>query len=190
MLEIIEIRTDRLEDYASIPMTVLISSVFALQLEDGGLDGISFKETPVVPYVKDYDNDSGSPTTWPQQFFIENWGLFLALQNGALVGGAAVAWNTNGSNLLEGRSDLAVLWDIRVDPQHRREGVGEALFAHATDWARSKGCTRFKIETQNINVPACRFYRRMGCELGTIHRYAYAPPLDHEVQLNWYFDLE
>lgn len=188
-LRILEIGPERLPEYASISITVLITSVFALDLQDGGLEGVRFREEVVVPYIKDYDRDGGSPVTWPQQFYIDNWGLFLALQDDQPVGAAAVAWNTNGVNMLEGRRELAVLWDIRVDPRHRREGIGAALFRRAADWARARGCTRLKIETQNINVAACRFYRRMGCELGTIHRHAYAPPLDHEVQLNWYLDL-
>ena len=45
-----------------------------------------------------------------------------------------------------------------------------------------------KVETQNINVPACRFYARMGCELGTIDRFAY-PDLPGETQLLWHLDL-
>ncbi|MEJ5226008.1 MAG: GNAT family N-acetyltransferase [Anaerolineales bacterium] len=188
-LRIIEVGPVHLPEYASISATVLITSIFILDLQDGGLGGVRFHEEAVVPYIKDYDQDGGSPVTWTQQFFINNWGLFLAVQDDQPVGAAAVAWNTNGTNMLEGRRELAVLWDIRVDPRHRREGIGAALFRHAANWARARGCTRLKIETQNINVPACRFYRRMGCELGTIHRHAYVPPLDHEVQLNWYLDL-
>jgi hypothetical protein len=48
-----------------------------------------------------------------------------------------------------------------------------------------------KIETQNINVPACRFYQRMGAQLGEIHRFGYAevPSVAHEVMLNWYLEL-
>jgi ribosomal protein S18 acetylase RimI-like enzyme len=67
--------------------------------------------------------------------------------------------------------------------------VGRRLFARAVDWARERQCRRFKAETQNINVPACRFYARQGCELGAIHRYVYGIALD-EVQLLWYKDVE
>jgi len=41
------------------------------------------------------------------------------------------------------------------------------------------------VETQNVNVPACRFYARMGCVLGGIHRFAY-PELPGEARLLWY----
>lgn len=48
-----------------------------------------------------------------------------------------------------------------------------------------------KVETQNVNVPACRFYQRMGCQLGEIRLYSYAAVLAvaHEVMLNWYYNL-
>ena len=56
-----------------------------------------------------------------------------------------------------------------------------------------QGNTRLMVETQNVNVPACRFYRAMGCELGEIDRYGYwgAAEVDvtQEVMLLWYLDL-
>jgi GNAT superfamily N-acetyltransferase len=84
--------------------------------------------------------------------------------------------------------DLAVLWDIRVAPSARRGGVGTALFAAAASWARSVGCRQLKIETQNTNVGACRFFARQGCVLVTARWDAY-PELPDEVQLLWYKDL-
>ena len=104
------------------------------------------------------------------------------------VGGAVVAWRTPDVHMLEGRDELAVLWDVRVRPERRREGVGSALFQTAVDWAKAKKCRWLKVETQNINVPACRLYARQGCELRAIHRDAY-PELPDEVQLLWYKDL-
>ena len=46
-----------------------------------------------------------------------------------------------------------------------------------------------KIETQNINVVACKFYAGQGCTLGAADRFAY-PELPDEVRLLWYKDLE
>ncbi len=88
-------------------------------------------------------------------------------------------------DMLEGRDDLAVLWDFRVAPQERRTGVGSALFAGVERWARSRGCTELKVETQNINVPACRFYRSRGFTLRDVKEGAY-PELPKEIQLLWY----
>jgi GNAT superfamily N-acetyltransferase len=70
----------------------------------------------------------------------------------------------------------------------RGGGVGSLLFGAVEDWARRRGCAQLKIETQNINVPACHFYARMACTLGSIDRHAY-PELPEETQLVWYKDL-
>jgi hypothetical protein len=45
-----------------------------------------------------------------------------------------------------------------------------------------------KIETQNINVPACRFYAKHGFILGAVNRFAY-PELPDEVELIWCKEL-
>jgi len=114
--------------------------------------------------------------------------LLSAFHYGQYVGGAVVAFRTAGLRLLEGRDDLAVLLDIRVEARLRGRGVGSELFVAARAWAQEQGCRHLKIETQNINVPACRFYARQGCELRAIQPHAY-PKLPDEVQLLWYADL-
>ncbi len=58
------------------------------------------------------------------------------------------------------------------------------LFRAAEAWARRRECRTLEVETQNINVPACRFYVRMGCELCAVHRHAYSI-LPEETQLLW-----
>jgi ribosomal protein S18 acetylase RimI-like enzyme len=77
-----------------------------------------------------------------------------------------------------------VLWDIRVVPERRGHGIGTALFRAAEAFAAARGCRELKVETQNVNVPACRFYQRHGCVLRTVNRFAY-PALPDEVQLIW-----
>jgi len=189
-MQIIEIPTSRLSEYESIPISFEVRSIFELQTPENGLGGIHFVEKPVAPYIKDYDA-LGPPHSWLEEFDTANWGFFLALENDLPVGAAAVAWNTNGVNMLEGRSDLAVLWDIRVSPARRGQGLGKTLLDYAANWSRQRGCTMLKIETQNVNVNACRFYAAQGCVLGDIRRYAYrdTPSVADEVQLNWYLAL-
>ena len=104
------------------------------------------------------------------------------------MGGVVIAFKTSGLHMLEGRSDLAVIWDLRISPEMRRRRVGSALLAAAEQWAKAKGCRHLTVETQNINVAACKFYASRGFELGTIHRFAY-PELPEEVQLLWYKNL-
>ena len=62
---------------------------------------------------------------------------------------------------------------------------GSALFRAAWHWASARDCRWLKIETQNVNVPACRFYPKMGCTLGAIDPFAY-PGQPGEVQLLWW----
>ncbi|SRR5581483_8727881 len=189
-IAIVEIGPEGLSEYAQIPIRFEVRSIFDVELIDGGLSGIQLHERKIQPYLKDYDQLE-SPLEWPRQFDVSRWGFFLARDGDKNIGAAAVAFNTNGVHMLEERSDLAVLWDIRVRPEVRERGVGRVLFEYAAQWSRQRGCRQMKIETQNVNVPACRFYRAMGCELGNIHRFGYAadPRVAGEVMLNWYFNL-
>jgi ribosomal protein S18 acetylase RimI-like enzyme len=142
-----------------------------------------------APFTKDYDAIPGNrPTDWPTRFDLSTWELFSARENGHVLGCAAIAFDAPGLDSLGGRSDLAVLWDIRVDPQSRRRGIGRELFAEAARRARRRNARWLSGETQNINVPACRFYVREGCTLGAVNRFAYADLRD-EVQLVWYKSL-
>ena len=177
-------------ELARIPISFVVESVFDVSAPEGGLGGLIMSERRLdTPYVKDYDAVDGErPARWAARFDVSNWGLIGAHSSGARVGGAVVAFNTPGINMLEGRRDLAVLWDIRVSPEARGRGVGSALFRAAEAWAAARGCVQLKIETQNINVPACRFYARQGCVLGVINRFAYRE-LPDEVQLLWYKTL-
>jgi GNAT superfamily N-acetyltransferase len=76
-----------------------------------------------LAYVKDYD-ESEHPTHWPQRFNVENWGMLAAYDLGERVGGAVIAFNTANLYMLDGRSDLAVLWDLRVRAESRGAGIG------------------------------------------------------------------
>jgi ribosomal protein S18 acetylase RimI-like enzyme len=191
-VQISEVGADRLEQYGKIPIRFQVESVLRVELMDGGLGGIRLVADKLdEPYVKDYDAVMGErPVRWTEQFDVSTWGFFLGYDAEVPVGGTVVAYRTEGVNMLEGRDDLAVLWDIRVHPERRREGVGTKLFRHAVAWAEARGCAQLKIETQNVNVPACTFYARQGCHLGAIQRHAYREPqCAHESMLLWYKDL-
>jgi GNAT superfamily N-acetyltransferase len=176
-----------LDEHAAISIAFVVDRMLQVALVDGGLGGMSLTETAVTdPYLKDYDAIEGEgPARWPERFDISSWGLICARQDGARAGGAVIAVNTPGVRMLGGRDDVAVLWDIRVAPDVRGAGIGPALFRAAGDWARARGCRWLKIETQNVNAAACRFYQKMGCTLGAIDRFAY-PGVPGEVQLLWW----
>jgi GNAT superfamily N-acetyltransferase len=172
-----------LAQHATIPIAFTVTTIFDVDIVDHGLGGCRLTERQVVPYVKDYD--ALEPPNFADRWDTSNWALLSAMEE-ELVGGTVVAASTVGLALHEGRNDLAVLPDIRVAPTRRGRGLGSQLFSAA--WARDQGCRQLKIETQNINVQACRFYARQGCELRAIHQHAYID-LPDEVQLFWYRDL-
>ena len=189
-IEIVQQPTGALHGYSVVPISFTVDSRYRVDAVDGGLGGWRLTEERVEPpYVKDYDDtDDERPTRWLRRWDISHWGVFAAVDDGVRIGGAVVAWNTPGADMLEGRDDLAVLWDLRVRPGRRCQGAGSLLFRRAAQWARGKGCKRLKIETQNINVRACKFYAGQGCYLGGIHPGIY-DQFPHEVQLLWYLSL-
>jgi streptothricin acetyltransferase len=190
-IETLPANDTNLANYSSIPISFEVKSKLNVELLNNGLGGMIFHEEKVTPtYVKEYDPFE-PPTTWPKKFNVANWAIFLARDGAMPVGGITVAFRTPGVDMLERREDLAVVWDIRVRPECRRSGIGTRLFAEAVKWSKKKSCTQLKVETQNINVPACRFYIKQGCRLGEIHRYKYVshPATAHEVMLVWYLDL-
>ena len=187
-IEVSEEKVANLEDYALIRMSFEVRQVLDVAVLNDGFGGFTLSERKLqAPYLKDYDAIE-SPLQWQRSFDMSNWGFFVARSDGLRLGGAAVAFDTAGLTMLEDRKDLAVLWDIRVGTEARGKGVGAALFRAAEKWAMAQGCQRLKVETQNINVPACRFYAKQGCVLGAIHRFAY-PNFPNETQLLWYKDL-
>lgn len=166
-----------------------VRTTFDIELVDGGLGGVRLAERPLdEPWLKNYDAADGGPSSWAARFDVSNWGLIGAYEDDRRIGGAVIAFDTPDVHLLRGRRDLAVLWDLRVAPSWRRSGVGARLFAAAAAWATGRGCRDLEVETQQINVPACRFYRRVGCSLAAVDRFAYAD-LPAETRLIWHLDL-
>lgn len=186
-IEISQESATSLEAYASIPIAFMVNSILDVEAtQDGDREFRLIERRIDIPYVKDYDSiDGEGPTSWPGRFDLSNWAFLLARIDGRLIGGAAVAFATPELDISEGRTDSAVLWDIRVSPGARGQGVGALLFRAAACWAKAQGCGELKVETQNINVAACRFYARQGCELRGVNFKAYAG-FPEEVQLLWY----
>ncbi len=178
-----------LTDYESVPISFRVESVLEVGRTAAGLAGLTLTERRCpAPYTKEYDQPGNRPSDWRESWDISRWGIFTARDAGNLVGGAAVAWGTPQLSLLEGCEDVSALWDIRVSPSRRGNGIGAALFDAAVDWSRARRAVGMKIETQSTNVPACRFYASRGCVLATIDTRAY-PSIPHEAQLIWYLAL-
>ncbi len=189
--KIIELNIEDMKKYAGIPISFTVETILVPVQIDKGVGGISFVEQAVSPYIKNYEEFGSGAENWHKRFDTSNWVRFAVIdKKGSFIGGATVAYKTDNVNMLEGRDDISVLWDLRVHPDHRGKGIGKSLISRVADWSKSKGCVMVKIETQNINSNACKFYSAMGCCLGGIKMHEYKEEgLESEVMLFWYLDL-
>jgi streptothricin acetyltransferase len=107
----------------------------------------------------------------------------VAEHNGRLVGLLEVEiqdWN-----------DTAVLMNLMIDLDYRRQGLGQRLWFRCLDFARKAEVRAIMIETQNTNLAACKFYERMGCELVGINSAFYTNNgYETEVALFWAYFLK
>jgi GNAT superfamily N-acetyltransferase len=179
---------DCLELYNQIPMKVLVTRIIEVKKSGTGLGVIAyeFHEKDVRPYIKDFAEEGESAVRWKKEFDISHWALFMAFDTLKPIGGAVVAARTPSIRMLDGRDDIALLWDIRVDDHYKRQGIGHRLFTMAVDWSKEQGYQYLKIECQNTNLPACRFYEKHGAELIVVNEHAYG---NGEVMFLWYLSL-
>ena len=177
--------------YDQVPMKFTGSSYYRIEKIDRGLGGFALVETPTEPFVKDFCTGEDETVSRWERFGLSHWAFFMAFDGDKPIGAAAVASRSPKANMLSGRDDLAVLWDIRVDGAYQGQGVGQKLFDMAVEWSRSQGLVQMKIECQNNNVAACKFYHKQGAVLSAIDEYAYynEPEYRHEAMFIWYLDL-
>jgi ribosomal protein S18 acetylase RimI-like enzyme len=102
--------------------------------------------------------------------------IFIGMQESQVVGFVAVSrlWN-----------DFAQIDDVCVDAKARGTGIGTALLARAVKHASRLKLSGVRAETQSLNVPACRFYRKNGFCLGGFDRFHYGAR-SKEIALFWY----
>ena len=188
-IDVVEESPVALREYAQVPIAFEVREAF--DVVESRADSDVFRLTPravAEPYLKNYDEHDGGPEAWSARFDLSHWRFFGARVNGRRVGGAAVVFRAPDVDMLAGRTDVAIVWDLRVALSARRHGVGAALIASVEAWSAAHGARWLEVETQTINVPACRFYERLGFALRGVNRLAY-PTLPDEIQLLWYKKL-
>jgi ribosomal protein S18 acetylase RimI-like enzyme len=117
-----------LREHAAIPSRFEAATVYDVSQSHSGFELVEREMSEL--YRKNYDAFE-DPLTWPRTFNTAQWILLGAFAGAQRVGGAIVATATPGVDLLEGRSDLAVVWDLRVAPAYRRQSVAAALLDFA-----------------------------------------------------------
>ena len=151
----------------------IVEAELCLAAEDGR---IRYTVQPVAPHEKRY-----GPEVHDAQAYMgkPDHAAWLAYVDGQLAGQILVHKNWNS---------LAIIWDIAVDPRFRRLGAGRRLIEQAVAWARERGLPGVMLETQNINVAACRLYESCGFVLGGFDACLYrgVMPGTREIALFWY----
>lgn len=182
------ITVDLLKEYSKVSIEFEVHDILEDNIKDHGISGFELIEKSIESYKKNYDTAEHNPTKLMDKFDLSNWVMIYAKKDQNMIGGAIVAFDTHGIHMLEGRSDLAVLWDIRIDESYRRCGIGRTLISEVKKWSISKGCNRLKIETQNNNTKACKFYISQGARLTGMNKFCYED-YPEEIQLIWSITL-
>ncbi len=69
---------------------------------------------------------------------------------------------------------IYILYDLYVDADCRRKGLGEQLMNRATEWARENGAARLDLLTANDNVAGQHLYEKLGYKRDLEDFYAYS----------------
>ena len=85
----------------------------------------------------------------------------ILVDNGQETIGFALWYFTFGT--FSGRYSLFVE-DIYIDPAHRGQGIGLALFRHMARIAQDRDCASMEWNVLDWNTPAIEFYRRIGAK--------------------------
>ncbi|MBD5554999.1 MAG: GNAT family N-acetyltransferase [Roseburia sp.] len=190
MIIVEEVDKSFFELYDKVSMNVDVHSEYKVKRIDNGLGGLVLEEIPVNPYIKDLSVYERA-MDYEKEFDITNWRFYMAFDGEKPIGAMTVVGRTEGLNMLSGRNDACVLWDIRVADAYKHNGIGQKLLDIGIAGAKNDGYSQMIIECQNNNVPACNFYKKQGAMLSKIDMYAYYLEADirNEIQFVWYLDL-
>jgi len=181
---VLELRYEPIADlrgHADIPSEFEAHSVYAVS---EGAHGFEVAERALGrPFCKNYDVVE-NPVEWSVALKAVQCIRISAFAGSDRVGGVIAAVATPSLVTWETLPNVAVLWDLRVAPAYRRQSVATSLLRATCVWARQVGCAELKVETQDTNPAACKFYVRSGFTLVHAQPGAYSE-FPEESQLIW-----
>lgn len=126
-------------------------------------------------YYKSYENDV------VDESYINNPNkvVFFFYDRDQCVGQLKLSKNWNGYGLIE---------DIGIVTDFRQKGIGSLLLKKAIEWAKEHQLIGLTLETQDVNVQACRFYAKNGFVIGAVDTKLYANfDTKNEKAILWYY---
>lgn len=185
----LELHTESIADlqgHADIPSGFEAHSAYMV---NRGANGFELAERALgAAFRKNYDAFE-NPLDWSVALEGVRCVRISAFAKAERVGAVIAAVATPGLVAWETGANAAVLWDLRVAPAYRRQSVATTLLREICVWAGQAGCNELKVETQNTNPAACKFYERSGFTVVLAQPGAYAEFPD-ELQLIWKKKLE
>jgi len=109
------------------------------------------------PYVKQFDEYLAAETLAGYRRLLE-YGLSFGAYQGERLVGLALAEPQTWNNSLW-------VWEFHIAEPHRGRGIGRQLMEFLAEKGKAAGLRAIFCETQTTNVPAIRFYRRLGFTL-------------------------
>lgn len=88
-------------------------------------------------------------------------GAYDGAYDGAHMVGLAIAYPEDWNRTL-------TLWEFHVEQRWRGQGIGRQMMAHIIARARAARLRVITLETSVSNVPAIRFYRRLGFAIDAV----------------------
>ena len=106
-----------------------------------------------------------------------NKAIFLAYYGAECVGQIILKRDWNRYAFIE---------DICVAKLTRGQGIGTDLIQKAIEWAKKSNLKGLALETQDNNIPACRFYAKCGFVIGAVNTMLYRNFDNGEFAVFWY----
>ncbi|MBO7730226.1 MAG: GNAT family N-acetyltransferase [Lachnospiraceae bacterium] len=140
---------------------------------DADIDSITRIYEDVCDYLSEHQNYPGwikgiYPTAADALQGLKENGLYVALIEEQIVGSFIFRHAPeNGYEKAQWRTEndyskIYVLYTVVVDPDHLRQGVGEALIDFAEKKAKEDRCCSIRLDVVKGNIPAENLYKKCG----------------------------
>ncbi|MFE1628904.1 GNAT family N-acetyltransferase [Brevibacillus reuszeri] len=127
------------------------------------------------PYYKEYEDEEIDISYIDEP----DKAVFLYYDDKNCVGQIKLCINWNGYALIE---------DIAVAKDWRQKGIGTILLQKAIEWAIQNNLAGVMLETQDVNISACRFYAKNNFVIGGVDNMLYSTfQTAHEKAVFWYY---
>ncbi|MFB5762428.1 GNAT family N-acetyltransferase [Paenibacillus medicaginis] len=159
-IEIVEMTLDNNEDYERKEYPFTVMGRLVPKLENGTW---SFQEEL---YEQPYESKYPEHEDLDEYMNSDDSIAFLYYSQGKCLG--HIRLSTSDEIKFASIDRLIVL------ESSRGKGIGTALLNKAKEWALQKGMKGFTLETQDVNLLACRFYLKNGLEIGAVDTMLYS----------------